>query len=192
MKYMLLVLILTVCYLELCSAGSYCDGGVCILPKFKSTKRHTTEPPETEPTETEPPLTEEPTTEAETEFTFEPDETDPTEAEYDDTTSLFNALTYIDWSFLYEFNDVNEMCSAFYNKIYQLLDLYVPKFKHYKLNDVLRTEIDRIRITTYQLKNCVDDFLVGDLSDFDESNKNGKFEAIVHSHSHHLLGLCIN
>nr|CAH7725950.1 unnamed protein product [Callosobruchus chinensis] len=47
---------------------------------------------------------------------------------------LYNALTYIDWSFLYEFNDINEMCSAFYHKIYQILDLYVPKFKHYKRN----------------------------------------------------------
>nr|CAI5855582.1 unnamed protein product [Callosobruchus analis]CAI5865159.1 unnamed protein product [Callosobruchus analis] len=41
---------------------------------------------------------------------------------------LYNALTYIDWSFLNASKDVNDMCDLFYNKLYRLLDLYVPRY----------------------------------------------------------------
>nr|CAI5867365.1 unnamed protein product [Callosobruchus analis] len=41
---------------------------------------------------------------------------------------LYNALTYIDWSFLNVSKDVNDMCDSFYNKLYRLLDLYVPRY----------------------------------------------------------------
>lgn len=42
---------------------------------------------------------------------------------------------------------------------------------------------------TYQLQDSVDDLLVGNLSDFDEPYQDGKFETIVHSHSHHFFGV---
>ncbi|VEN48077.1 unnamed protein product [Callosobruchus maculatus] len=86
MKYVLLVFVLAISYLELCSAddcynacpaGSYCERGVCYLPR----RRHTeTEEPETEEPETEEPETEEPETEEpETEepVTEEPETEEP-------------------------------------------------------------------------------------------------------------------
>nr|CAI5854602.1 unnamed protein product [Callosobruchus analis] len=41
---------------------------------------------------------------------------------------LYNALTYIDWSFLSKADDINSMCYLFYQKLYQIFDLYVPKY----------------------------------------------------------------
>lgn len=41
---------------------------------------------------------------------------------------------------------------------------------------------------TYQVQNGVDDLAVGDLSDLDESDQHGEFEAIVHRHRDHFLG----
>nr|CAI5846036.1 unnamed protein product [Callosobruchus analis] len=40
---------------------------------------------------------------------------------------LYNALTYLDWTFLDNTSDVNLMCDMFYEKLYYVLDLYVPK-----------------------------------------------------------------
>nr|CAI5854110.1 unnamed protein product [Callosobruchus analis]CAI5854565.1 unnamed protein product [Callosobruchus analis] len=45
---------------------------------------------------------------------------------------LYNALTYINWSFLTETNDVNIMCDLFYNMLYHTLNMYVPKYTKYK------------------------------------------------------------
>lgn len=54
---------------------------------------------------------------------------------------LYNALSYIDWSFL--FRDVNEACQTFYNKLYSLLAMYVPKCKNsqYKFPDRYTNQI---------------------------------------------------
>nr|CAI5823770.1 unnamed protein product [Callosobruchus analis] len=41
---------------------------------------------------------------------------------------LYNALTYIDWPFLSKADDINSMCYLFYQKLYQIFDLYVPKY----------------------------------------------------------------
>nr|CAI5866027.1 unnamed protein product [Callosobruchus analis] len=43
-------------------------------------------------------------------------------------TGLYNALTYVDWSFLDNVNDANCMCDLFYDKLYFIFDLYVPKY----------------------------------------------------------------
>nr|CAI5828323.1 unnamed protein product [Callosobruchus analis] len=40
---------------------------------------------------------------------------------------LYNALTYLDWTFLDNTSDVNLMYDMFYEKLYYVLDLYVPK-----------------------------------------------------------------
>ena len=40
---------------------------------------------------------------------------------------LYISLLNIDWSFLHMICDVNEACTAFYGKLYEHLDLYVPK-----------------------------------------------------------------
>lgn len=45
-------------------------------------------------------------------------------------TGLYNAFSYIDWSFLDQFSDPNDMCKAFYDKLYYLFDLYVPKYRN--------------------------------------------------------------
>lgn len=42
---------------------------------------------------------------------------------------LYDALLNVDWHFLNNFADVNDMCVQFYNKLYSLLDSYVPTYK---------------------------------------------------------------
>lgn len=42
---------------------------------------------------------------------------------------LYHALITTDWSFLNDVNDVNIACKLFYEKLYSLLDLYVPLHK---------------------------------------------------------------
>nr|CAI5854884.1 unnamed protein product [Callosobruchus analis] len=58
---------------------------------------------------------------------------------------LYNALTYIDWSFLDVVSDVNSMCYLFYKKLYSLPDLYVPKYKTYSRKCHLWYNSDSIR-----------------------------------------------
>lgn len=41
---------------------------------------------------------------------------------------LYHALLDVDWSFLTSFSDVESACQAFYDKLYQLFDLIVPKY----------------------------------------------------------------
>lgn len=36
--------------------------------------------------------------------------------------------------------------------------------------------------STYQMQNCVDHFTVGDLTNFDQANKHGKFQVVCHWH----------
>lgn len=43
---------------------------------------------------------------------------------------LYSALCGVDWSFLRMYTDVNAACNAFYTKLYNLLDNYVPKHKY--------------------------------------------------------------
>nr|CAI5868164.1 unnamed protein product [Callosobruchus analis] len=45
---------------------------------------------------------------------------------------LYNALSYIDWSILDGISDVNMLCDLFYERLYYVLDLYVPKFTNRK------------------------------------------------------------
>nr|CAI5844474.1 unnamed protein product [Callosobruchus analis] len=58
---------------------------------------------------------------------------------------LYNALTYIDWSFLDVVSDVNRMCDLYYKKLYSVLDLYVPKYKTYSRKYPLWYNSDIIR-----------------------------------------------
>nr|CAI5819862.1 unnamed protein product [Callosobruchus analis] len=46
---------------------------------------------------------------------------------------LYNALSYIDWSILDGISDVNILCDLFYQRLYYVLDLYVPKFNSRKI-----------------------------------------------------------
>lgn len=47
---------------------------------------------------------------------------------------LYNEMCLVDWSFLSSIEDVNSCCSAFYVKLYNILDKFVPQFKSHKNN----------------------------------------------------------
>nr|CAI5869568.1 unnamed protein product [Callosobruchus analis] len=67
---------------------------------------------------------------------------------------LYNALTYIDWSFLNASKDVNDMCDLFYNKLYRLLDLYVPRYikENHKYPETTTRDSDGRFVVTLPLK----------------------------------------
>jgi hypothetical protein len=43
---------------------------------------------------------------------------------------LYSLLSEVDWSFIYSLHDVNEVCTAFYGKLYSLFDKSVPCYTH--------------------------------------------------------------
>ena len=46
---------------------------------------------------------------------------------------LYKMLETYDWSPIYHINDVKKACFVFYNHLYSILDLHVPKFKRNKV-----------------------------------------------------------
>lgn len=47
---------------------------------------------------------------------------------------LYQCLAEVNWNFLNDFSDINLACEQFYDKIYEILDTFVPKTKKHKRN----------------------------------------------------------
>lgn len=46
--------------------------------------------------------------------------------------ALYDSLLQTDWTFLDDFNDANKACDEFYEKLYSIFDVHVPKYKNTK------------------------------------------------------------
>lgn len=82
-----------------------------------------------------------------------------------DFRNLYASLLTTDWTFLYNFNEVNQACDAFYNEIYKLFDHFVPLknnnshkypvwFTKQHINDIIAK--DKYRLKYSQTKSVVD------------------------------------
>lgn len=60
---------------------------------------------------------------------------------------LYDSILHADWSDLSNFLDVDEMCSSFYNTLYKIFDLHVPKSVIRKRNFPVWFTSDIIKIT---------------------------------------------